>query len=159
MPPPTTLAHELGKKRPFDTAEEEAYIGIWRTGAVLDGEVNRLMRGHGLTKTSYNILRILRGAGEAGCNGIEIASMVVADVPDMARLIERLERLDYLRRCKADDDRRCVRNHLTAKGMKVLAALDEPLRALQRRQFAALSRAEMQALSRLLAKIRRRGAE
>ncbi len=159
MPQPTTLAQELGKKRPFDTAEEEAYIGIWRTGAVLDGEVNRLMRGHGLTKTSYNILRILRGAGEAGRSGIEIASMVVADVPDMARLIDRLERLEYLRRCKSTDDRRCVRNHLAPKGRKVLEALDKPLRALQRRQFAALSLAELQELNGLLAKIRRRGED
>ena len=159
MAQPSSLAQELGKKRPFDTAEEEAYVAIWRTGAVLDGEVNRLMRAHGLTKTSYNILRILRGAGESGCSGVEIASMVVADVPDMARLIDRLERLGYLRRCKSDDDRRCVRNYLAPKGAEALEALDKPLRALQRRQFAALSRAEMQALSGLLAKIRRRGED
>lgn len=159
MATPSSLAQELGKKRPFDTAEEEAYVAIWRTGAVLDGEVNRLMRAHGLTKTSYNILRILRGAGASGRSGIEIASMVVADVPDMARLIDRLEKLGYLRRCKSDDDRRCVRNHLAPKGAKALEALEKPLRALQRRQFAALSRAELQTLSELLARLRSRGEE
>ena len=156
MPRPSTLAQELGKKNPFETLEEEAYVGIWRTGAMLDGEVNRLMRAHGLTKTSYNILRILRGAGEAGRSGIEIAAMVVADVPDMARLIERLERLGYLRRVQSKEDRRFVRNHLTAKGAKALQALDSPLRVLQQRQFAALSKAELRALGELLSRLRRR---
>jgi len=149
-----TLAQELGKKDPFESAEEEAYLGLWRTVAQLDGEVNRLMRAQGLTKTSYNILRILRGAGESGRTGIEIAAMVVADVPDMARLIERLERLGYLRRSKSDADRRVVRNFLTAKGARTLASLEKPLRLLQKRQFAGLSAGECTQLGRLLSKIR-----
>lgn len=149
-----TLAQELGKTGPFETAEEEAYIGLWRTVAQLDGGVNRLMRAHGLTKTSYNILRILRGAGESGRTGIEIADMVVADVPDMARLIDRLERLGYLRRSKSDADRRVVRNFLTAKGGRTLESLEKPLRLLQKRQFARLGAADLAQLGRLLSKIR-----
>lgn len=152
--PPTGLAAELGKKQPFDALEREAYLNLWRTLSLLDQRINRLMRPHKLTKVSYNILRILRGAGDTGCTGTEIASMLVADVPDMARLIDRLEKLSYIRRGRIDEDRRRVRNFLTQKGSSVLDAIERPLLELHQVHFSGLQTEELRTLIDLLSRVR-----
>ena len=151
---PRSIGDEIGKQDPFDLIEEEAFLNVWRTGAVLDHDVNALLRPHGLTKVSYNVLRILRAAGASGRTGREIGSMLVAAVPDMARLIQRLEALDFLTRTPDPDDRRVVRNVITARGRRTLKAIDPPLRELHQRQFAALSATELRTLCTLLERSR-----
>jgi hypothetical protein len=59
------LQHELKKKRPFESPEEEAALNIVRTSAQLQLRFARLLREYGLpSPTQYNILRILRGEGQ-----------------------------------------------------------------------------------------------
>lgn len=149
-----SIGEEIGKREPFDLPEEEAYLNVWRTGAVLDHAVNRLLRPQGLTKVSYNILRILRAAGDAGRTGAEISSMVVADVPDMARLIGRLERLGFLVRERSAEDRRVVRNFVTRDGAAAVEAVTAGLRELHREQFSALTEPELATLIELLTRVR-----
>lgn len=153
-----SLAEELGKKRPFDLVEEEALLAIVRTGAVLQAQHNRLLRQRDLTHASYNILRILRGAGEGGRCVSEIAAHVVTEVPDMTRLIDRLEKLGLLARRRVDADRRKVRIFVTQEGLALLAGLDRPLRALLRQQFAKMPAADVRALVGLLGEVRESAA-
>src|SRR5205807_292266 len=58
------LQHELKKKRPFESPEQEAALNVWRTSDQLQIQFARLLREYGLTPSQYNILRILRGEGE-----------------------------------------------------------------------------------------------
>lgn len=150
MPTRNPLGPLIGKKRPFENKAEEAFLNLWRTAALCDSEVNRLLREHDLTKASYNIVRILDRAGNVGRTGTEVAEMLVAELPDMARLIDRLERLGYIRRGRVDEDRRLVRNFITTAGHEVVSALHQPLADLHRRQFAALSETELDTLISLL---------
>ena len=63
------LQHELKKKRPFESLEEEAALNIVRTSDQLQIRFARLLREYGLTSpTQYNILRILRGEGQAAAH-------------------------------------------------------------------------------------------
>ena len=54
-------------------------MSVLRTAAVLDHELNDVLRPHGLTLTQYNVLRILRGAGEQGLCGREVGERL--DLP------------------------------------------------------------------------------
>ena len=59
------LQHELKKKRPFASFDEEATLNIVRTSDQMQIRFARLLREYGLTSpTQYNILRILRGEGK-----------------------------------------------------------------------------------------------
>jgi DNA-binding MarR family transcriptional regulator len=147
------LQHELKKKRPFESSEEEAALSIVRTSDRLQIRFARLMREHGLTPSQYNILRILRGEGKP-LPILEIASRTVAVVPGITGLIDRLEKAGFVNRLRCAKDRRVIYVALTEHGVATLAGLDEPLLALHRKLLGHLSAAELKELIRLLEKLR-----
>src|SRR5262245_61600859 len=148
------LQHELKKKRPFESPEQEAALGVLRTGDQLQIRFARLFREHGLTSSQYNILRILRGEGKP-LPILEIASRTITVVPGITGLIDRLEQSGFVNRLRCAKDRRVIYVGLTDQGARTLASLDEPLTALHRRLLGHLSQAEMKELIRLLDKVRK----
>ena len=62
-----------------------------RTAALLEHQLNEALRPFGITELQYNVLRILRGAGPDGLCGREIAERLVSKVPDVSRLLDRME--------------------------------------------------------------------
>ena len=84
------LQQELKKKRPFDSPEQEAILSIARTADRFGICFARLFREHGLTPSQYNVLRILRGEGKP-LPILEIADRMIAAVPGITGLIDRLE--------------------------------------------------------------------
>ena len=63
---PHGLREELKQTRPFPRRSAEAAVSVMRTAAILEHELNDVLKPSGLTVTQYNVLRILRGAGEKG---------------------------------------------------------------------------------------------
>ena len=147
------LQHELKKKRPFESPQEEALLSVVRTSDQLQIRSARLLRGHGLTPSQYNILRILRGEGKP-LPILEIASRTITVVPGITGLIDRLEQAGFVNRLRCEKDRRVIFVALTDHGTKTLAALNEPLVALHRKLLGHLSQAELKELIRLLEKVR-----
>lgn len=145
-----TLQSEIGKRFPFAIPEQEAYLNIIRTAAMLSSEFERLFKKHGLSGGTYNALRILRGGGEKGCTCNDIGDDLVAQVPDVTRLVDRLERSGLAERCRSRDDRRVVFVKITRKGADVLAKLDRPLLDLHRQQLTHMGEKKLLELCRLL---------
>src|SRR5215471_16679695 len=146
------LQHELKKKRPFETPEQEAALAVLRTGDRLQIQFARLLREHGLTPSQYNVLRILRGEGKP-LPVLEIAARTITVVPGITGLIDRLEQAGFVNRLRCEKDRRVIHVALTDRGIETLAALDEPLLALHRKLLGHLSQTEMKELIRLLEKV------
>src|SRR5437764_2085740 len=134
------LQHELKKKRPFESPEQEAALSVLRTSDQLQIRFARLLREQGLTPSRYNIFRILRGEGKP-LPILEIASRTVAVVPGITGLIDRLERAGFVERVRCETDRRVIFVALADPGTTALAALDEPLAALHRHPLGHLARA------------------
>ncbi len=132
----------------------EAFLGVVRTASSLLRDVELLLNRHGLTGAQYNVLRILRGAGEQGACGREIASKLITAEPDIARLLDRMEKHGLISRTRDAKDRRFVTARITPSGLETLAVLDEPVADLHRRQFAALSPSELKRLVTGLEKTR-----
>src|ERR1700741_198917 len=148
------LQHELKKKRPFESPEEEAALNIVRTSDQLQIRFARLLREYGLSSpTQYNILRILRGEGKP-LPILEIASRTITVVPGITGLIDRLEQAGFVNRLRCEKDRRMIYVALTDQGISTLADLDEPFLALHRKLAGHLSRGELKDLVRLLEKLR-----
>src|ERR1700726_3210109 len=99
------LQHELKKKRPFESPEQEAALSVLRTSDQLQIRFARLFREHGLTPSQYNILRILRGEGKP-LPILEIASRTITIVPGITGLIDRLEKVGLVKRERCSEDRR-----------------------------------------------------
>src|SRR5437667_6370031 len=126
---PGRLQHELKKKRPFESLEQELALNLQRTSDQIMIRFERLFRQYGLTPSQYNILRILRGEGKP-LPILEIASRTITVVPGLTGLIDRLERAGFVNRLRCVKARRVIYVALTAQGMTALAAVYEPLGAL-----------------------------
>ena len=148
------LRDEIKQTRPFTGPQEEAYLSVERTAAVLGHALADALKVHGITPTQYNVLRILRGAGEAGLCRNEIRDRLIAQVPDVTRLLDRMEDAGLVGRERGTQDRRFVTTRISPEGTKLLTELDEPVRRLHARLLEQLSGAELETLIALLAKAR-----
>jgi DNA-binding MarR family transcriptional regulator len=148
------LRDEIKQTRPFTGPQEEAYLSVERTAAVLGHALAEALKADAITPTQYNVLRILRGAGEAGLCRNEIRDRLIAQVPDVTRLLDRMESAGLVERERGVQDRRFVTTRISAEGVRLLAKLDEPVRELHSHLLRQLSAAELKTLIRLLAKAR-----
>lgn len=144
------LKDEIGKSTPFQTLEEEAYVGLQWTARKLSEQVEAVLSEADLSPTQYNVLRILRGAGKAGAMCREISERMITRDTDVTRLLDRLESRGLVARRRDETDRRVVRAIITASGKKVLAKLDEPVDEMNRRMLGHLGRRQLRELIELL---------
>ncbi|HYI94420.1 MAG TPA: MarR family transcriptional regulator [Bryobacteraceae bacterium] len=119
--------NELQYASPFRHVEEEVFLNVQRTADALMQELIDVLRPFGISPTQYNVLRILRGAGDRGITCKEIASRMITRDPDITRLLDRLERRKLLTRSRAKEDRRFVAIHISSEGLSLLREVDEPI--------------------------------
>jgi DNA-binding MarR family transcriptional regulator len=132
---------------------ENAFLSVVSAAGGLLRGVEVLLNRHGLTAAQYNVLRILRGAGEHGACSREIASRLITAEPDITRLLDRMEKRGLISRLRDAKDRRFVTTRITPAGLETLAALDAPVAELHRRQFERLSGAELAQLTAVVEKL------
>jgi DNA-binding MarR family transcriptional regulator len=137
---------------------ENAFLSVVSAAGGLLRDVEVLLDRHGLTAAQYNVLRILRGAGEYGACGREIASRLITAEPDITRLLDRMEKRGLISRRRDAQDRRFVTTRITPPGLEAVATLDAPVAELHHRQSGRLSGAELKQLIALLEKLRGSGA-
>jgi DNA-binding MarR family transcriptional regulator len=137
-----------------DTPEQESYRVLIRTASRLEAELNRVFRPYELTSATYNILRVLERAGGEGRSCGDIAEQLIAEVPDMTRLLDRLERLGYVVRERSRVDRRMVKVSVTEKGLDAVRSLEQPVRDCHHKQLGHMGADKLKELSRLLEEIR-----
>lgn len=149
-----SLLEEIRQTRPFDDPADEAVLSILRTATVLERGSNEVLRPFGITHTQYNVLRILRGAGGRGLCGREIGERLISAVPDVSRLLDRMEEMGLLRKERDSGDRRHVTARISPKGRRLLDRATPPLEAYGRARFDGLSTRAVDALTATLAAIR-----
>jgi DNA-binding MarR family transcriptional regulator len=151
---PSLLQAEIKQTRPFPSPAAEGLLSILRTAAVLDHELADALKPFGITPTQHNVLRILRGAGAGGLCGREVAERMVASVPDVPRMLERLEAMGYIERERDPADRRHVTARITPEGRQLLTRVTPELEAVEQRRLGHLSERTLAALIRTLAAVR-----
>ncbi len=150
----TRLQEEIKQTRPFASLEQEAFLSLGRTWALLDHALAEALKPHGITPTQYNVLRILRGAGQDGLCRSEVMERMIARVPDATRLLDRLAAAGLIARVRNPDDRRFVTTHVTEEGIRLLAELDDLVLACHERHFEALDDAALRGLIEMLGLVR-----
>ncbi|NLG62961.1 MAG: MarR family transcriptional regulator [Candidatus Cloacimonetes bacterium] len=148
------LRAEIRQARPFSSPEQEAFLSIGRTWAVLEHSFSEALKPYGITPTQYNVLRILRGAGDSGLCRAEVMERMITMVPDATRLLDRMEAAGLIERQRSSEDRRFVTTRITRRGLELLDQLDEPVRTLHRQHLGALEPARLRELISLLAQVR-----
>jgi len=144
------LQKEIRQKKPFSSIEQEVVLNVLRTGATLRQGTAEVLRPWDLSGPQYNILRILRGAGEDGLPCSEISERLVSRDPDVTRLLDRMEKRGLVVRGRWSADRRVVTARITKEGMELANRLDAPVIENHRRQLGHMKKKDLRALIDLL---------
>lgn len=134
--------------------EQQVFVELIRTSSEKMAGMSRLLKDHGLSEPQYNVLRILRGAGKDGLPCRQIAGRMLTRLPDITRLVDRLEKAGHADRVRSEEDRRIIRVRITPRGLRLLSGLDTPVSELHRDQFAHMTRDELRRLGELLTRAR-----
>ena len=155
MPTKTSaLSEEIKQSRPFHSAAHEAVVSVMRTAAMLQRQIALVVERGGVTIQQYNVLRILRGAGEAGLPTLAIRDRMIEEAAGITRLLDQLERAGFVVRERSTPDRRQVLCQITPAGLELLTGLDAPVDAVNDAALAALESAEQSKLVELLGAVR-----
>lgn len=148
------IQQEIKQRRPFASRGEEAAVALMRTSDLVRRTVAAIVEPHGITPQQYNVLRILRGAGEKGLPTLDIAQRMIEETPGITRLIDRLEIKKLVRRERCTTDRRQVFCRITGTGLALLKKLDMPIREGDESALSSLTARELTQLVNLLDKAR-----
>lgn len=152
MPP--HLQEEIKQSKPFASLEQEAMLGIARTDALLSYSIIEALKPYDVTSSQYNVLRILRGAGNRGLCREDIRERLIAQVPDVTRLLDRLEQAGLVERARDTVDRRLVNTRITHSGLELLRKLDKPISEAHAKQLGHMTKTELRTLIALLERAR-----
>src|SRR3954464_3107042 len=118
------LQREIRQGKPFRSRGQEVVVALLRTADLVRRTVGRALEPHDITLQQYNVLRILRGAGDEGLPTLEIAERMIEHAPGVTRLLDRLQAKALVRRHRWADDRRQIRCWITPPGLALLDRLE-----------------------------------
>jgi DNA-binding MarR family transcriptional regulator len=136
----------------FRSDYQKAIINLIYTFNWVNEKINRRFEPFDITQQQFNILRILRGAGEP-LSTLQIRQRMLDKMSDTSRIVDRLVKKGMVKKSVCREDRRLVDVLLTDKGKKLLQSMDsmnEEMDSL----FKYLSNEEAKLLNDLLDKVR-----
>ena len=131
-----------------DNPARLAYLNLVKAYEKLHAEFSDLFREHGVTHAQFDVLKTLARAPEGGASCQFISENLLNRLPDVTRMLDRMERDELVERSRCTEDRRVVRVHLTAKSRKMLEKLKAPVLALHEKQFQHMSKKAVHDLQR-----------
>lgn len=150
----TSILEDIKQSRPFRSKSHEAYVTLLRTADDSKRLVTRVLEQEDVTLQQYNVMRILRGAGEEGLPTLSVAERMIERTPGVTRLIDRMERKGWVARERCTEDRRRVWCQITDEGLDLLARLDEPVDMVDDVLARALDADELDAFIEYMNRIR-----
>lgn len=149
-----TILDDIKQSRPFPSRSQEAYVTLLRTADESKRLASQVLEAEGVTLQQYNVLRILRGAGEDGLPTLSVAERMIERTPGVTRLIDRMERKGWVTRQRCTEDRRRVWCLITDEGLELLERLDGPIDAIDDMFAGALDDEELEHVIDYLNRIR-----
>jgi len=142
------LSKEINSK--FSNNKIKALLNVLYTANWISGFQNEFFKTYGISPQQYNILRILKGAGEP-INVQIIKDRMIERSPNATRLMDKLCAKNYIERLPCDHDRRVVKIAITKEGNALLNAIPDNF---NNDLLKNLTDAEAEQLSNLLDKMR-----
>jgi len=139
-------------QRKFTSEYQKAMVNLVYTHNWMMEKMKLFFEKADLTTQQFNILRILRGAGEP-LSTLQIRQRMLDKMSDTSRIVDRLIKKGLTKKVICKSDRRLVDVTITEKGLKLLENLDEMQPDLDR-IIQSINESEARELNNLLDKIR-----
>ena len=149
-----SLKYEIHQTKPFHSIRHEAVLGLLKTSDLVRRVISSVVEPAGITMQQYNVLRILRGAGDEAIPTLEIRARMIEQTPGITRLLDKLERRGWVTRNRHSGDRRQVLCLITPQGKQLIDSLDDGVDAIYDRLLGTVSDAEVQVLVRAMDALR-----
>src|SRR6516162_4620251 len=107
----------------FRSDYQKAIINLIYTFNWVNEKINRQFEPFDITQQQFNILRILRGAGQP-LSTLQIRQRMLDKMSDTSRIVDRLIKKGMVKKSVCREDRRLVDVLLTDKGKKLLQTMD-----------------------------------
>lgn len=104
----------------FDRLTSEAALNLAYTYDVLHQVTGRYMADYGLSKSTFNILMILRHGSSEGMLLHMLGELLLVSRANITGLVDHLEEKGYVNRVVDQHDRRARFARITAKGLALL---------------------------------------
>jgi len=145
------LENEINQRK-FRSEYQKARINIIYTYNWMTEKVNSIFEEYDITPQQFNILRILRGEGNA-LSTMQIRQRMLDKMSDTSRIVDRLLKKGLVKKSPNAVDRRLVDVVITQKGKKLLEKMD-PFEDYADKIMNNLSEEETKTLNNLLDKLR-----
>src|SRR5437763_605741 len=116
------LEKEINQPR-FRNEYQKSSINIIYTYNWITEKVHKIFEEWDITSQQFNILRILRGAGQP-LSTLQIRQRMLDRMSDTSRIVDRLVKKGMVKKTVCKMDRRLVDVVITDKGKKLLEKLD-----------------------------------
>jgi DNA-binding MarR family transcriptional regulator len=145
----------VAKKIP-ESSSRSAYLNLIATSDILHSDFAKLFRAHGITATVFNAMRVIIQGPKEGLPVGKVGAGLIQQVPDITRLLDRMERDGWVKRKRSKIDRRSVTALLTAEGKRKCETLYADVSRMHKTQLAHMSDRDLKVLAKLLEKARER---
>lgn len=140
------------EQRQAKMLDERVHQGLVQAHTMVSESLSSLYKRHGISSVQFEVLRILRNSDVEGQVILSIATQLSSRVPDITRLIDRLEDNGIVRRRRSENARRVILIKPTRKGLRIVHELTEPTRRTYKRLFGHINPKDLELLELLLYK-------
>lgn len=146
------LQHRTDPSTANEQASQEAVTKLIRVADRITRFLEQTFARFDLTGPQYNVLRILRGAGEP-LPTMKVAGRMLQKTPAVTGILDRLEKKGLVQRERSSEDRRVWLCSITKEGLKLLDEMEVPVREANSDVMRGASREELEKLATLLDRI------
>jgi DNA-binding MarR family transcriptional regulator len=146
-----SLELDINQKK-FRSEYQKSIINIIYTNNWVNEQMKSYFDDADITGQQFNILRILRGAGEP-LSTLQIRQRMLDKMSDTSRIVDRLLIKKLVKKAVCKSDKRLIDVTITDKGSQLLKKMDTLEKEMDL-LLGALSVAEAKTLNQLLDKIR-----
>jgi len=140
------------KQKHFRNEWQKAMINLTYTHNWLTEKFKTFLDRFDLTSQQFNILRILRGAGEP-LSTLQIRERMLDKMSDTSRIVDRLILKGFVKKSTCPHDKRLVDVVISEAGLQVLSQIDDLADEMDQ-IVSGISDTEAQTLNTILDKIR-----
>jgi DNA-binding MarR family transcriptional regulator len=137
----------------FRSEYQKATVNLIFTYNWMNEQMKAFFENEGLTSQQFNILRILRGAGQP-ISTLQIRQRMLDKMSDTSRIVDRLILKGFVKKVVCKTDKRLVDVSITDKGKKILSKLDAKENDMDA-IINSISESEAKTLNKILDKMRK----
>lgn len=147
-----SIEKDLQQRTPFADEYQRGLVNLLYTSQYVTTILQDFYKYQDITLKQFNILRILKGAGQP-LSTLTIRERMIDRMSDISRIVDRLVSKQLVTKCTNSNDKRLVDISLTKSGLALVNTISDRL-SNTTPILSGLSNSEAKQLNNLLDKVR-----